>query len=219
MKTLQASGYRLFLNIVRITAFFVVFFGLILFFIYHQNIRDGAVLTQMYMMMITFFWLIYFIIQKGDLFEKHLIRYFVEAEEKRYSIILAFYFEAVMTYFVSIALFVLLLTVIGISVNIVTLALYFLLYILIVSIVLNLVLLVQKTSTALIVAILLIWVLPDMVNYAANNAWMYEFQPAFYLSPSTFIKDTLTTTNFITYSIYLFISLVTSFIVFEKAEL
>jgi len=219
MKTFQANIYRLFLNLSKIAVIFVGFGSVMVYLIYTQSISDGEMLYQMYTTMITFFWIMYFIIQNGDLFEKKVIRYYVEAETKRFPIIIALYLENIGLYIMSVLIIFVFFLMNDISVNFTFILSYFLLYILYLSIVLNILLIFKKTSTALLVSILCLWIFPNLINYVFENTTFYDLQLGYYLSPDTFVMHELIINNIIVYGVYFSLMLSASFLHFEYAEL
>jgi len=77
----------------------------------------------------------------------------------------------------------------------------------------------KKTSTALLVSILCLWIFPNLINYVFENTIFYDLQLGYYLSPDTFVMHELIINNIIVYGVYFSLMLSASFLHFEYAEL
>jgi len=219
MKIYQANLYRLSLNMWKILPILGIFFSVILYLIYFQSMDKGEALYQIYITMITFFWVMYLAVQNGDLFEKNVIRYYVEAEPRRYNIIVSLYLEYTICYIISVIAILALFWLIGIEVSLHSIMLYFLMYLLYLSITLNLLLFFRKTSTVILAALLILWIFPNLVNYVFENTSIYQLQLAYYLAPDPFITSSVSIMNLVIYGMYLLLFIGTSVMMFEKAEL
>ncbi|MCS4487503.1 hypothetical protein [Streptococcus sciuri] len=193
----------------------ILYFVLSVFLLTH--IRENTIVSQyrffatITILLLTF----YQILSIGELQDKKIIRYYLEYIPDRYKFICYEYLKYICLYiflnfiFCSFQVF----RFDRIEQNIL---IYFIIFCLYIGINMNILFYIEKTSVTIIVSSLLLWVLPNLVNFLLENKSFYSIQLFYYLSPDSF--SSVTSTAIFTSSIYFVAMVLFSIIQFVRKE-
>lgn len=196
---------------------------IVIVFMVHMMLKyeylSGDMIFDVFNAITVFFLIMNFIFIKGELFEKKIIRYYLENERNRIKILLFFYMEGIFVYIVFVSIFLMFLFMLKYYVSFKYVVLYFFIYVLYLVITMNIILYFNKVGTCVIVTIILFWILPNIVNFLCIKYNFYDFQIFYYLSNETFIKTSFDIKKIIISLIYtIFISMI-SLVYFDKMEI
>lgn len=177
----------------------------------------GDEIFEIFNAITVFFLIMNFIFMKGELFEKKIIRYYIE-NGNRIQILLTFYIEAILMYLSLVSVIITILSFFKYYVSFENILLYLLIYTLYVVITMNVILHFNRIGNCIIIAFVLFWILPNIVNTLCVEYNFYNLQIFYYLSNETFIKTVIDMKRIIVSIIYIIFFLGISLIYFDKME-
>lgn len=190
MNRILKTDFKLLCKKRKMVFLYVLLIFSIMFYCKVYTNIDGEGLFEIFNTITILYFVISFIFLKGELLEKNIIRYYLEGEKKRYNIIIAFYIEHILIYLLCNTLFLGIIYTLGYKVNLNSVLKCFLIYIVIyflyITIVMNLVLYFKQTGISVTISLILLWGIPNLINFICYGKWFYRIQIFYYLSPNSF---------------------------------
>lgn len=186
----------------------------------YYHVTDASVLIQVYSMVTIFLLSMFIIVFAGELFEKKIIRYYLEASKKRRNILIVLWVEAILCYAICTATFLITMKILipHFLVDYYMILVYSVVYSLFSIIILIMLIHIRKVGPVILCALVLLWIVPAVCNTVLLETSIYSFQIFYYLNPDDMFRYPMNSLNIMVFFLYLLGGLMLAFYSIERGE-